>query len=116
LADSIEKRLGSDCFDIEIGAEGVAGTLADILQAKDRRLSEEDASQVAYARVHSDTTVLYMRDGPAQRQAKQIGAPVQDHTVLVDHMAELEVVTPERRARLRAELDAYFGQRRRRSR
>jgi len=115
LAERITQQLGSDCFDIEFEDGMVASTLADVLQAKDNRLSRADALQVAYARVHSDSIVLYMRDGPAERQARGIGAPVRRHGTLVEHMVELGIVGEDKSAKLRVQLDAYFDRRRRRS-
>ncbi len=113
LAERIARQLGSDCFDIELEDNMVASTLADVLQAKDNRLSRADALQVAYARVHSDSTVLYMRDGPAERQASEIGAPVRRHGMLVEHMVDLGMLREDDGAKLRTQLDVYFDRRRR---
>ena len=113
MAKRIENALGADCFDVEVMSDGVTGTLSDILQVKDRALTEADASQVAYAQTHSATTRLYMRDGPAQRQAKRIGAPVSSHEKLVDDMEKLEVITPKRGTQLRRKLTEHFERRRR---
>lgn len=111
LSQRVQRALGDDCFDLDI-SNGVSDTLSDILGVKDRRLSQADTAQVAYACHHSDRTVLYMRDGPAERQAKQIGAPVRNHEALVEDMLELEVITLEEGADLRRQLDDYFAKRR----
>jgi hypothetical protein len=49
-----------------------------------------------------------MRDGPAERQARQIGAPVRTHRRLVDDMLELRVISESEAEELRRKLDAYF--------
>ena len=114
LARRVEGTLGADCFDVEIVADGLTATLTDILQVNDKRLSDADASQVAYAQTHADATRLYMRDGPAQRQARRIGAPVSSHEDLVDDMVRLSVLAPEQGAELRRQLTEYFQRRGRR--
>jgi len=111
LPDRVQDALADDCFDLDV-SNSVSDTLGNILGVKDRRLSQADAAQVAYACHHSDRTVLYMRDGPAERQAKQIGAPVRNHEALVEDMVELQVVTLEEGADLRRQLDVYFAKRR----
>jgi len=119
LARRVKKRLQDDCFDVEMGADSLTATLAEILQASDRRLSQQDAIQVAYAHyAHSQgrPTILYMRDGPAERQAAHIGAPVRNHLRLVDDMLELRVISESEAQELRRKLAAYFpgpGERRR---
>lgn len=81
LAERIERSLGDDCFSVEIGGDETTDTLADVLKEKDerlpdhvrgKRLSDGDALQVAYAKTNSATTILYMRDGRAERQARGI--------------------------------------------
>ena len=115
MAKRIEAALGSECFDVEVMSDDLTGTLSDILQVKDRSLTEADASQVAYAQSHSGTTRLYMRDGPAQRQARMIGAPVFSHEELVEEMESLGLITRERGADLRRRLTGHFRRRRGRS-
>lgn len=111
LSERVQKALGDDCFDVDISG-GVSDTLSDILSLRDRRLSEADSSQVAYATQHSHCTVLYVRDGPAERQARGIGAPVRSHLALVEDMIKLKVISQAEALRLQEQLEAYYGQRR----
>lgn len=108
LPQRIGRALRGRCFDLDLEADDLAATLADILTARDRRLSAPDAIQVAWAQLHAQTTVLYMRDTPAQQQARGTGAPVRGHQELLRDMVALGLLTPDEAVEVGGELERYF--------
>jgi len=118
LPERIERRLAKAAFDVDID-DGLAGTLSDVLQAKQRtqaghtrgvRLADEtDTVQLAYACVHRDTVALYMRDAQAERLGASVGARLRTHVQLLEDMIAEGLLSPEEAAEVMAGLDVHFA-------
>lgn len=100
----------------EAEADQLVETLALTLQARDRRLSEADAFEIAIARNRWEDTVLYMRDWAAEIAGALVGAPIRTHQQLVEEMEQLGLLGEEGRADLMQRLDQEYERSRRRRR